>query len=176
MTPKSKESDRRVAIVAAREDGTVVAQNRTARELMKSGLGQPCWEVVGGLPNAHGLPCERGCVGFLIREGLEHARHTKVSFRGRLHRLTCVPLHGHAVCILKAGGSSHPGGVAVPDDTESSRCSGCSPPARPLLTWLCNSAFEESTVRTHVERMRGKLGVSTRAGLVALGFRLGFLE
>ncbi len=34
----------------------------------------------------------------------------------------------------------------------------------------------ESTVRTHVERMRDKWGVNTRAGLVALGFRLGFLE
>jgi len=36
--------------------------------------------------------------------------------------------------------------------------------------------LSQSTVRTHAERMREKLGVSTRAGLVAEGFRLGFLD
>jgi DNA-binding CsgD family transcriptional regulator len=33
-----------------------------------------------------------------------------------------------------------------------------------------------ATVRTHVENMRNKLGATTRAGLVALGFRLGYLD
>jgi DNA-binding CsgD family transcriptional regulator len=32
-----------------------------------------------------------------------------------------------------------------------------------------------ATARTHVENMRTKLGAATRASLVALGFRLGFL-
>jgi DNA-binding CsgD family transcriptional regulator len=36
--------------------------------------------------------------------------------------------------------------------------------------------IRESTVRTHVEKMRDKFGVSTRAALVALGFRLGYLD
>jgi DNA-binding CsgD family transcriptional regulator len=35
--------------------------------------------------------------------------------------------------------------------------------------------ISESTVRTHVEHMRGKLGVSTQAALVAIGFLLGYL-
>jgi DNA-binding NarL/FixJ family response regulator len=34
----------------------------------------------------------------------------------------------------------------------------------------------ESTVRTHVERMRSKLSVNTRAAVVAEGFRLGYLD
>jgi DNA-binding CsgD family transcriptional regulator len=34
----------------------------------------------------------------------------------------------------------------------------------------------ESTVRSHVEKMRTKLGVNTRAALVANGFRFGYLE
>jgi len=33
-----------------------------------------------------------------------------------------------------------------------------------------------STVRTHVERMRSKLSVNTRAAVVAEGFRLGYLD
>jgi DNA-binding CsgD family transcriptional regulator len=36
--------------------------------------------------------------------------------------------------------------------------------------------IRESTVRTHVEKMRTKLGVSTRAGVVAEAFRLGYLD
>jgi DNA-binding CsgD family transcriptional regulator len=35
--------------------------------------------------------------------------------------------------------------------------------------------ISESTVRTHVEHMRLKLGAKTRAALVSLGYRLGFL-
>jgi DNA-binding CsgD family transcriptional regulator len=35
--------------------------------------------------------------------------------------------------------------------------------------------IRESTVRTHVERMRIKLSVNTRAAVVAEGFRLGYL-
>jgi DNA-binding CsgD family transcriptional regulator len=34
----------------------------------------------------------------------------------------------------------------------------------------------ESTIRTHVERMRFKLCVNTRAAVVAEGFRLGYLD
>ncbi len=36
--------------------------------------------------------------------------------------------------------------------------------------------IQESTVRTHVERMRSKLCVNTRAAVVAEGFRLGYLD
>ena len=36
--------------------------------------------------------------------------------------------------------------------------------------------IRESTLRTHVEKMRFKFGVNTRAALVALGFQRGFLS
>ncbi len=45
------------ARVIAREDGTVWAQNAPARRLMGEGLGKPCWDVVGGISGAEGLPC-----------------------------------------------------------------------------------------------------------------------
>ncbi len=34
----------------------------------------------------------------------------------------------------------------------------------------------EATVRTHVQHMRQKLGVATRAGIVAKAFRMGWLR
>ena len=175
MTPESNESVLRLAIVAAREDGTVVAQNGCARKLMSNGLGRPCWEVVGGLPDAAGLPCAHGCVGALIREGLERSRHTRVTLRGQRHDLTCVPTHGHVVCILNAGGSSMPEEWQFLTKREQ-QVLRLLAAGETSFSMAFHLGIEESTVRTHVERMRGKLDVSTRAGLVALGFRLGFLE
>lgn len=175
MGPEKRESTMQPAIVAARKDGTVVAQNASARALMKEGLGRPCWGVVGGLPGAEGLPCSTGCVGDLIQEGIERTRHTRVRLRGQRHHLTCVPIKDHAVCVLKAGASSPPEAWQLLTSRE-----------RQVLRLLADGetspsmarqlGVSESTVRTHVERMREKLGVNTRAGLVALGFRLGFLD
>ena len=175
MTPETSRQVRQPAIVAAREDGTVVVQNASARKLMAKGLGRPCWEVVGGLPGAEGLPCSRGCVRDLIREGLERTRHTRITLRGQHHQLTCVPIKDHALCVLNAGASATPEAWQLLTDRE-----------RQVLRLLADGETSssmalrlgvgESTVRTHVERMRCKLGVNTRAGLVALGFRLGFLD
>jgi DNA-binding CsgD family transcriptional regulator len=175
VTVEAKRSAPEPAIVAAREDGTVVAQNAPARKLMEKGVGKPCWEVFGSLQDADGLPCSRGCVGSLVREGIEHTRHSRITLQGQRHCLTCVPIRDHAVCILNAGASSPPKAWEFLTDRE-----------RQVLRLLADGetsssmarslGVEQSTVRTHVERMRGKLGVNTRAGLVALGFRLGFLD
>jgi len=61
-----------------------------------------------------------------------------------------------------------------------------SPRERQILTLLANGETTasaanhlgvcESTVRTHVERMRSKLSANTRAAIVAEGFRLGYLS
>jgi DNA-binding CsgD family transcriptional regulator len=175
MTSETNGSVRQPAIVAAREDGTVVAQNACARKLMEKGLGRPCWDVVGGLAEANGLPCAQGCVRDLIRDGVERTRHTRITLRGQRHHLTCVPIKNHAVCILDAGASSPPEAWQLLTGRERQvlrlLADGETSP-----TMALHLGVSESTVRTHVERMRSKLGINTRAGLVALGFRLGFLD
>ena len=175
MTSELSAAVRQPAIVAAREDGTVVAQNACARDMMEEGLGRPCWEVVGSLPEAEGLQCANGCVRALIQDGVERTRHTQVTLRGQRHHLTCVPIKDHAVCILNAGASSSPEAWQLLTDRELQvlrlLAEGDTSP-----TMALQLGVSESTVRTHVERMRSKLGVNTRAGLVALGFRLGFLD
>ncbi len=175
MASGANGSAQRPAIVAARADGTVVAQNACARGLMANGLGRPCWEVGGGLSDADGLPCAKGCVRALIQDGVERTRHTRVTLGGRRHHLTCVPIKDHALCILSAGASSPPEAWQLLTDREQQvlrlLADGETSPSMALQLGV-----SESTVRTHVERMRSKLGVNTRAGLVALGFRLGFLD
>ncbi len=163
------------ALVVAQEDGTVVAQNATARRLMGKGQGRFCWDVFAGLREAEGLPCAQGCVPSLLAGGLERTQHTAIALRGRRHHLTCVPLRGVAVCSLSSGSARSPESWQVITSRE-----------RDVLLLLADGEttssmaaslkLSESTVRTHVENMRTKLGVPTRAAPVALGFRLGFLD
>ena len=57
------------AILVAQRDGTVVSQNRVAQRLLGKKTGQYCWNVVGGLEGAEGLPCRRGCGLRLLASG-----------------------------------------------------------------------------------------------------------
>jgi DNA-binding CsgD family transcriptional regulator len=162
------------AIVIADDDGTVVAQNASARQMMGAGAGSACWDVVPAVEDAEGLPCRRGCVRELLRSGLERSQQAEVRVRGRRHGLTCVPLGDQVVCMLTSAASS------APDSWEL-----LTPRERNVLQMLADGEttgsaakkleISESTVRTHVEHMRLKLGAKTRAALVSLGYRLGFL-
>ncbi len=162
-------------VLVSQEDGTVTAQNAPARRLMGAGTGRACWNVVGALQDAEGLPCVRGCVRSLLASGLERPKHAAITLGGRWHHLTCVPLRGVVVSVLSSGTGRHPETWQRLTSRE-----------RQVLRLLADGGttasmtvqlkLSESTVRTHVENIRAKFGVATRAGLVALGFRLGFLD
>ncbi len=163
------------AVIVAQEDGTVVAQNAEARKVMGPGVGQSCWNVVGGLPDATGLPCARGCVSPLVNGSLERAQSTPVEVAGRHHNLTCIPIRRIAVCLLSATSEQRPEAweLLTPREREVLQLLADGETTQEMSEGL---KVSESTVRTHVENMRTKLGVPTRAALVALGFRLGFLD
>lgn len=167
-------TSRNPAVVIARSDGTVVAQNAAARSAMGEGKGRSCWDVVPGLPGAQDLPCRRNCVKELVQKGLERSQHASVSVEGRAHELSCVPLGDSVVCLLSCSASQAPEAWEL-----------LTPRERDVLQLLADgettaSAAERlglsrSTIRTHVEHMLAKLGAKTRAELVSLGHRLGFL-
>lgn len=163
------------AVVVARKDGTVVSQNTTARRMMGRGEGKPCWDVVGGLERAEGLPCRANCVGRLLAEGMERTQRVDLKLAGREHHLTCVPVDDLAVCVLNCGAEHDPDQwqalTAREQDVLSLLAAGDETPAVAKKLGV-----SEYTVRTHVEKMRSKLGVGTRAALVALGFRFGYLS
>ncbi len=69
------------AVVVARNDGILVSQNTAARRLMGPGEGKLCWDVVGGLENAEGLPCQANCVARLLAAGLEHTHREPAAGR-----------------------------------------------------------------------------------------------
>ncbi len=162
------------AVVVAQVNGRVVNQNATARRLMGDGEGRDCWHVVGGLKDAEGLPCRTGCVRELLASGMDRARHTRISLAGRQHSLTCVPIEGAVVCSLSSPSAQQPETweLLTARERDVLRLLALGKTDRAIAADL---GLSSSTVRTHVEHMRSKLGVGTRAALVARGFDLGFL-
>lgn len=163
------------ALVIVEERGTVLAENRTARRLLGDGVDRPCWDVVGSLPGAEGLPCTPGCVRELLKGGLNEARHTPIRVNGQRYALTCIPVRDFGVCVLSAGDgeAAQPWQMLTPREVEVLRLIAEGETTTRIAARL---EIAPATARTHVENMRTKLGVATRAGLVALGFRLGYLD
>jgi len=163
------------AVLVAEKDGAVVSQNRVARRLLGKKTGQYCWDVVGELEGAEGLPCRRGCVLRLLAAGMDNSLHTSFRYGGQRHHLSCVPVDGTVVCTLTRDADDAP-----------ERWQTLTPRERTVLELLASGettasaatslGVSEATVRTHVENMRAKLGVNTRAAIVASGFRLGYLD
>lgn len=162
-------------LVIVREDGTVLAQNAPARRLMGEGLGRPCWDVVGGIDGAEGLPCAPGGARRLLARRPGQPAEGCFSLLGECYHLACVPRNDFVVCLLNPGADAPAQARRLLTDRE-----------REILCLLAEGetttqvstrlGLRASTVRTHVEHMRRKLGANTRAGLVALGFRLGYLD
>jgi DNA-binding CsgD family transcriptional regulator len=168
-------SDTVCPVVVTGGDGNVIAQNKPARRMLGPGTGKPCWDVVGKLKDAEMLPCRNGCVLELLASGKNCSRHTRFRLGGKDHNLSCIPVNGVVVCMLGPMGNK-----------SSKVWPSLSARERDILLLLANGETTssvaihldvcESTVRTHVERMRRKLCVNTRAAVVAEGFRLGYLD
>jgi DNA-binding CsgD family transcriptional regulator len=162
-------------VVVVGRDGAVVSQNDRARRMMGEKLGGLCWDVVGTLEEAEGLPCEPGCVERLLSRGPDCTRRVDVRFAGRRHNLTCIPVDDTVVCLLDCVGEQEPKQSQLLTSRERDIVALL---AAGLETGAVGKKLgvSESTVRSHVENMRTKLGVGTRAALVAVGFRLGYLS
>lgn len=165
-------------IVVSRPDGRVVGQSRAARALLGteavSAEKQACWIMMHQARGAQGLPCSEGCVSRCSTWELPVESHS-ISLHGRTFELRCEPVGDQVVTTLRP----------TPDPPPS-RCQPLTPREIEVLQLLANgldgteiaAALEISpgTVRTHVEHMRERLECRTRAGLVAKGYRLRYLD
>lgn len=168
--------DQTKAIVTAGGDGRIIAQNRPARRMLGSGTGKFCWDVVGQLKDDdEKIPCRYGCVMELLASGMDCSQQTRFKLSGKQNQLSCIPANGIVVCMLNSYQAETP-----------SVMQSLSPREREILTLLAQGettataaellGVNASTIRTHVERMRGKFAVNTRAAVVAKGFQLGYLD
>ncbi len=163
------------AVVIVDEDGAIVAQNEPALRLIGPGVGRFCWDAVGGIEDAEGLPCAEGCGSQLAASGVGQSKHASLRLRGQRLDLTCVSLEAAAVCLLscRTGRRPRPCEWLTVREQEVLRLLADGETTASLAAHL---RLSQSTVRTHVEHMRRKLHVHTRSALVAVGFRLGFLD
>lgn len=163
------------AVIVAGPDGVVRSANRAARNLIGSdGVGVHCWGFVGCLAESQGLPCQTGCVGRLLRAGAERARHTRFSLGDLWYRLTCIPVGDAVVASITADASEF-----------RERWERLTPRERQVLDLIAEGqssaeiadalGVRATTVRAHVEHMRDRFGVATRAALVARCLRLGLI-
>jgi len=162
-------------VLVAGGDGSVIAQNKPSRRLLGPGTGKLCWDVMGKLDDSEMLPCREGCVVRLLSAGMDCSQHTQLKLQGQRHQLSCIPANGVVVCMLSPMGSETPKTwqVLSPREQEILELLAAGETTSSVADQL---GVGESTVRTHVERMRSKLGVNTRAAVVAEGFRLGYLD
>jgi len=166
--------DRDLAVAVASRDGSVIAVNRAARRMFGDGVGKACREMFVGAEGACGLPCIEGCVSRLLGNGLGHARHAVFEVGSERFRLSCVPVEGVVVCTVSRQACSRP-----------NPWERLTPRERQVLELLAAGGttasvagelgLSRSTVRAHVEHMRVRFDVRTRAALVARVLRTGLL-
>ncbi len=162
-------------IVVAGGDGKVVAQNNSARQKLGAGIGKYCWDVMGSLSNAESLPCSHGCALKLLGNNLNSTQNVRIKQDGKHRQLTCIPSNGEVVCLLTStmDQSAYISQTLSPREREILRLLAKGETSSTTAELL---GVSESTIRTHIERIRGKLCVNTRAAAVAEGFRLGYLD
>ena len=151
--------------------------NEEAIALLGDGCsGTACWHAVGNRVHGEAVPCNPGCVGRLVDAGHGHAAAHRVDVDGRAYELACAPVGDKTVSVLTplSAGANLPEGERPLSPRELEVLRGLSQGA--TLQRIAESlAIAVPTVRTHVEHMRRKLGVTTQAALVATGFERGYL-
>lgn len=165
-----------LAVIVSRADGTIVDINQTARRLLGSERSGACWDVVRGVPGSQDVPCDTGCACRVVASGHEHLTAKEVTLRGQPHRMTCVPVDGKVITTIvpTAKRKATTGGIKLTRrelQVLELLAEGLATPAAAQRLGV-----GASTIRTHVENMRQKLHVKTRAALVAKGFELGLLD
>ncbi len=161
------------AIVLCDASGVVVHMNREASDLTGVEPGRRCWETVGELEGAVGLPCEVGCVQRLLARGEGHAHTSPVELPDGRYNLVCLSMGGEAVCVLSRLGKAPQAWQRVtPRERDVLRLLARGQTTQGIAEELGMSG---ATVRTHIEHMRRRFGVSTRAGLVGCCYEVGLI-
>ncbi len=163
------------AITLVGKGGATLAQNRSAGLLLGHSVGRACWEVMGSQAETEGLSCSRGCATALLAGDLEAARHTRFRWGSELYHLWCVPAGEVAVCTLCSATPRQPEDWERLTPRELDVL-GLVAAGKTTAGIAAGLEVSSATVRTHVEHIRTKLGVATRAAMVARAFRLGLLE
>ena len=165
----------RTAITIVTRDGTVERQNRASRQLLGDCGGERCCDAMTALQAGGKLPCHAACAARLLEAGLDSPATASLRRGGQQHLLSCMPVGESVICSLTPGGRAHPAAWQSITGRELSvlELLAAGETTSNAATLL---GLSTSTVRTHVEKLRLKLGANTQAAVVARGYQLGYLS
>jgi DNA-binding CsgD family transcriptional regulator len=168
-------SDDAPAVLIAAADGTLLERNLAAEEILGAAPAESCRALLERQPGARKLPCKEGCTQHLVHKGTERAQAHRIQLGGRPATLTCVPVDDKVLVRVQPHSVTARGPWEQLTARELEVLQAVAE-GRETAAIAVALGVGQATIRTHVQHMRQKLGVSTRAGLVARAFRLGWLR
>jgi DNA-binding CsgD family transcriptional regulator len=145
-----------IAVLVVGPDGVVTAANADARALLGPVVGERCCDAVVGRGEGGRVVCDPDC------HAVGGDRPAVV--RGRRCRLACSRVGAGGVVVLDVGPEVDGSGVLSAREREVLGRIAVGHTTARIAEEL---GVAESTVRTHVEKAREKLGARTRAEAVA---------
>jgi DNA-binding CsgD family transcriptional regulator len=164
----------KIASLLVARDGTVTRANAVAEELLRARVGARCCDTVRLVSARGGLVCGPTCVLEIAERPGPPVERRGTLEDGRRASVTCGRL-GHDVLVNVTNVSERADvrETLTPREIEVLRLV-----AEGLTNRLVGRrlALRPATVRTHMEHVREKLGVRTRAQAVARASALGTLD
>lgn len=168
MTTRPAKASPPVLLIDA--DGIVVEANGPARELLGVCVGRRCPDLVQ-MRTDHMTLCAQDCPQQLVSSGGH--RETAATVRTQPQQVRCTSLRDHAVVQILP----HKGPVGWEEPLTPREMQVLELVSKGLTNARIGRrlGISVSTVRTHVEHIRDKLGANTRAEAVARAMSVGWL-
>ncbi len=148
-----------VVLLARQSDGRVVGQTPESRQVLGECSHRTCGQVMGCSARPGSPECQS-------------AEPRRVTFRRKPYELRCTHVEDRIVSTLTPLAEGTDWERLTPREVDVLKHLAEGETTGEIATAL---GISEATVRAHVEHMRLRLGVGTRAALVSRGFRLGYL-
>lgn len=150
--------------------GVITRASTSATRTFGVVVGRTCCEVVD-LRGPQGAPrCSASCVAGLIRHDI--TLETEAAVRGRPARAACSPVGDGLVVSLAVGEEPAGDGALTEREAQVVRLSADGMTMKEAAVVL---GLSPTTVRTHVDNAKAKLGARSLAGLIARAAELGLL-
>lgn len=162
-----------VPVITTDAEGRIRQLNQPARDLFGNAVGRRCGDVLVARDPTHRVVCTRSCAKSLIGD-CKQSDLPQVIVRGRPFRMMCTGLEeGSVITLLDAVAAEPVEEPLTPRELEILAMVSEGLTSKRIARRL-GIAF--STVRTHLERTRSKLGARSRAEAVARAVRTGQLQ
>ena len=104
------------------------------------GVGRSCWDVVGSMEGATGLPCRHGCTTELFSGEAGASAYSRFTLDGTDQELYCMPMGPLAVCVFGRNGRHAASGVMTPVSPE---------PPPPMRVHRASVRVQDAAVTIH---------------------------